>query len=219
MKGSRLLNVGPRAGLAGDGALIMAAACAVLAPLSSLAEGATFPLMAVGLLAPLLAWRLHGRAVDGPATIGAVFGYMAGIVFALALLMAFALIGLLLSVLGMPSITDGSGAGSPIYTGIVAAALAVLAVWLDVDALRDLSSKREHVWLDVTRIVATAACVAYVVGVYVYAAAQPGFDYVGAILSIGGCGAVGAAVVSVADLWVRRHHQQADGSGRLLSGV
>ena len=219
MKVSRLLNVGPRAGLAGDGALIMAAACAVLAPLSSLAEGATFPLMAVGLLAPLLAWRLHRRAVDGPATIGAVFSYLAGVMCALALLMVLAVLGLLLSLLGMPSITDGSGSGGPIYAGVVAAALLVLALWLDVDALRDLLAKQEHVWLDVTRIVATVAVVAYSFGAFVYAAAHPEFDYIGAILSIGGCGVVGAVVVAVADLWVRRHQHQADGSGRLLSGV
>ncbi len=219
MKAVRILTVGPRAGLAGDGALVMAAACAVLAPLAGALQGGAIPLMAIGLLAPLLAWRLHRRRVDGPATVGALFGYMAGVVCALAMLLTLAAVGLLLSLLGVPSITDGSAAGGRVYSGIVVAAVLVLAAWLDVDALRDLvSRRRSHAWVDVARLVATAACVAYFVGVYLTAAGSAEFDYVGAILSVGGCGVVGAAVVAVADLWVRRHALRA-GDGHLLSGV
>ena len=218
MRAARILHVGPRAGLAGDGALVMVAACAVLAPIAGVLEGGALPLVAVGLLAPLLAWRLHGRRVDGPSTIGAVFGYMAGVVCALAMLLALAVVGLLLSLLGAPSMTDGSAAGGRVYSGIVVAVFLLLAVWLDVDALRDLLSRREHLWVDVARLLATVVASAYFTGVYVWAARSPDFDYVGAILTIGGCAVVGAAVVTVADLWVRRHELHA-GDGHLLTGA
>lgn len=219
MKVAGVFHVGPRAGLAGDGALVMAAACAVLAPLSSLLRGATFPLMAIGLLAPLLVWRLYGRRVDGPATIGAVLGYLAGVVFAFALLLVVGGIARALTVAGLPTGDNGSGVGGPLLAGIVVAAFLVLAVWLDVDALRDLfATSREHVWQDAARLVATAAGVAYFVAVFLWAAATPSFDYIGAVLSVGGCGAVGAAVVTVADVWVRRRGQPTS-DGHLLSGV
>lgn len=219
MKAVRVFRVGPRAGLAGDGALIMAAACAVLAPLATLVQSAFVPLMAIGLLAPLLVWRLHARRVDGPATTGALLGYAAGIGFALVLLLVIGGIARALTALGLPTGDNGSGVGGPVLAGMVVAAFLILAVWLDIDALRDLFSKpREQVWLDVARLVATAAGVAYFVGVFLWAAASPGFDYIAAALSVGGCGAVGAAVVTVADVMVRRRGQQA-GDGRLLSGV
>ena len=64
MRAARILHVGPRAGLAGDGALVMVAACAVLAPIAGVLEGGALPLVAVGLLAPLLAWRLHASAPE-----------------------------------------------------------------------------------------------------------------------------------------------------------
>jgi len=218
MEASRILTA-ERAGLAGDGALIMAAACAVLAPLASLYQGATFPLMAIGLLAPLLVWRLHGRRVDGPATSGAVLGYLTGVGLALGLLALLAVVGLILMAVGLSDVMNDTDTGTRIVVGIVVATFLALAVWLDVDALRDLSAKRrEHVSLDVARLVATAAGAVYIGGA-VAAAMGPGdFDYAGAILSMGGCGVVGAAVVTVADLWVRRHGQRA-GDGHLLTGV
>jgi hypothetical protein len=219
MKAVRVFTIGPRAGLAGDGALIMAAACAVLAPLATLLQNAFLPLMAIGILAPLLAWRLHGRRVDAPATTGALLGYAAGAGFALALLLVLGGIARALTAVGLPTGDNGSGVGGPVLAGVVVAAFLVLAVWLDIDALRDLFAKpREHVGLDVARIVATVAGVAYFVGVFLWAAAAPGFDYIGAALSVGGCGAVGAAVVTVADIMVKRRGQPA-GDGHLLSGV
>ena len=92
MATARTFKVGPRALLAGDGGLLMAGACAVLAPLAFLNEGATIPLMLVGLLAPMLAWWVHGRLVDGTATLGAVLGVVAGAAIAVALLLLGALV-------------------------------------------------------------------------------------------------------------------------------
>jgi hypothetical protein len=219
MATGRTIHMGPRAYLAGDGALIMAAACAVLAPLASLLEWATIPLMAIGLLAPLLAWRLHGRQVDRPATGGAVLGYLAGVGLALGALGLLALVMLALSAIGFSSVMSGSTTGNLVISGVIVAVCLIVAVWLDVDALRDLSAKRrEHVWLDVARIGGTVAVVAYFVGAIVWAAGSSDFDYTGAILSVAGCGVVGAAVVTAADLMVKRHEQRV-GGGRLLSGV
>jgi len=208
MATARTFKVGPRALLAGDGGLLMAGACAVLAPLAYLSEDATFLLVAVGLLAPMLAWWLHGRLVDGTATLGAVLGVVAGAAIAVALLLLGALV---------KEITNAPVVGQIAGAVVVAAYLAVVA-WLDVDALRDLSPRRrEHAWLDVARLVATVAIVAYLVGVYAWATASPEHDYVGAILSLMGCGIVGAAVVMGADLLVRSRERRS--RRHLVSGA
>ena len=207
MATARTFKVGPRALLAGDGGLLMAGACAALAPLAYLNEGATIPLMLVGLLAPMLAWWLHGRLVDGTATLGAVLGVVAGAAITVALL----LLGALVQITNTPVVRQIA------VVAVVAVYLAVVA-WLDVDALRDLSPRRrEHAWLDVARLVATVAIVAYLVGVYAWATASPEHDYVGAILSLMGCGIVGAAVVTVADVLVRRHERRSH--GHLIPGA
>ena len=59
---------------------------------------------------------------------------------------------------------------------------------------------------------------AYLVGVLVWATGHPEFDYIGMILSLGGCGIVGAAVVdTVADMDVRHDGQRSH--GQRVSGV
>jgi uncharacterized Tic20 family protein len=213
MASARALKLRPHAILAGDGALLMAAACAVLAPLATLSEVAAFPLMAVGLLAPLLVWWLHRRRVDRTATGGAVLGYLVGVGLALGLVALTVIVLLLLTALGLSATSDDAGRLlGQIQVVVIAAAFLALAAWLDVDALRDLSAKRrEHAGLDVARLIATVAGVAYLVGVIVRATGHPEFDYIGMILFLGGCGIVGAAVVTVADLMVRRHEQHSHG--------
>jgi len=205
MASARTFKVGPRAVLAGDGALLMAAACAVLAPLGYLFEGVAIPLMVVGLLAPLLAWRLHGRRVDRTATGGAVLGYLAGAGLTLGLVVLTVLVILALTAVGLSATSvDAGRVLGQIQVVVIAVAYLALAAWLDVDALRDLAAQRRaHAGLDVARLVATVAGVAYLVGVVVWATGQPQFDYIGALLSLGGCGVVGAAVVTVADLVAR----------------
>jgi hypothetical protein len=219
MVSTRATAVSPRAFLAGDGALLMAGACALLAPLATLSDVAAFPLMAVGLLAPLLAWWLHGRPVDMPATGGAVLGYLAGVGLALGLLGLAALVMLTLTAVGLSATSDDAGKVTGLIA-IVAIAVAYVAAvaWLDVDALRDLSPKRrQHVWLDIARLVATVAGVVFLVGVIVWATGHPEFDYIGAVLSLGGCGVVGAVVVTIADIVVRRHERRSH--GRLVTGA
>ena len=219
MTSARTLKLGPYAVLAGDGALFMAAACAVLAPLATLSEVAAFPLMAVGLLAPLLVWWLHRRRVDRTATGGAVLGYLVGAGVALGLVALTVIVLLALTVVGVSAASDDAGRLlGQIQVVVIALAFLALAAWLDVDALRDLFAKRRaHVWLDIARLVATVAGVAYLGGVVVWATGHPQFDYIGMILSFGGCGIVGASVVTVADVMVKRHEH--GNHGRLVSGA
>ena len=219
MASARTFKVGPRALLAGDGGLLMAAACAVLAPLGYLFEGVAIPLMVVGLLAPLLVWWLHGRRVDRTATGGAVLGCLAGVVLLFVLLMLTVLVILTLTAVGLSATSvDAGKVLGQIQVVVIAVAYLALAAWLDVDALRDLAAqRREHAGLDVARLVATVAGVAYLVGVIVWATGHPEFDYIGMILSLGGCGIVGAAVVTVADMDVRHDEQRSH--GQLVSGV
>jgi len=219
MASARTLAVGPRALLAGDGALLTAAACAVLAPLGYLFEGVAIPLMVVGLLAPLLAWWLHGRRLDRPATGGALLGVLAGVVLLFVLLMLTVLVMLTLTALGLSATAvDAGKLLGQVQAVVVVAAYLALAAWLDADALRDLSpQRRAHAGLDVARLLATAAGVAYLVGVFVWATGHPQFDAIGMILSLGGCGIVGAAVVTVADMGVGHDEQQSHGP--LVSGA
>ena len=214
MASARAFKVGPRALFAGDGALLMATACAVLAPLALLAEAGAIPLMVVGLLAPLLAWWLHGRRVDRTATGGAIVGYLAGMGLTMGLVALTVVVILILTAVGLSATSvDAGRLLGQIQIVVIAVAYLALAAWLDVDALRDLSAtRREHVGLDVARLVATVAGVAYLVGLVVWATGHPQFDYIGMILLLGGCGIVGAAVVTVADLMVGSH-------GQMVSGV
>ena len=214
MASVRTFKVGPRALLAGDGALLMASACAVLAPLALLIEAGAIPVIVVGLLAPLLAWCLHARRVDRTATGGAALGYLTGMGLTLGLVALTVIVILTLTAVGLSATSvDAGRVLAQIQIVIIAVAYFALAAWLDVVALRDLSAKRRaHARLDVARLVATVAGVAYLVGLVVWATGHPQFDYIGMILFLGGCGIVGAAVVTVADLMVRSH-------GHLVSGV
>jgi len=213
MASARTFKVGPRAVLAGDGALLMATACAVLVPLADLYEAAAIPFMAVGLLAPLLAWWLHERRVDRTATGGAVLGYLTGVGLAMGLVLLTVIAILALTAVGQSATSvDAGRVLGQIQVVVIAVAYLALAAWLDVVALRDLSAKRrEHTGLDIPRLVTTVAGAAYLVGVIDWATGHPQFDYIGMILALGGCGIVGAAVVTVADLMVRDHERRSHG--------
>jgi hypothetical protein len=223
---ARTFKLGPRALLAGDGGLLMAAASAVVMGLVSLVGSVPHaPIvawsigMAIAVFAPLLAWRLHGRRADGSATGGALLGYITGGVLLFLLLMLGAIVARIVTVVGLFATADDAGkvVGLIAVVAIVVAYLAVV-VWLNVDALRDLSpQRREHAWLDVARLVATVAFVAYLVGVIVWAAGPSDVDDVGLILLLVAPGTVGAAVVTVADLMVRHDEQRSH--GHLISGA
>jgi hypothetical protein len=212
MASARTSKIGPRALLAGDGGLLTVAAFAVLGPLASLLQAGAILLMGVVLLAPLLAWWLHGRSVDTPATEGAVLGYLAGAGLSLVLL------GLIALLVALPLSALSLSGTEWITAAVVIVAYLAVAARLDVDALRDLSpGRREHARLDVARLVATLAGVAFIVGAIVWATGHPLWDYTGAFLLLAGCGVVGAAVVTIADLMVRRHERHS--RGHLIEGV
>ncbi len=209
MASARTFQVGPRALLAGDGGLLTAATVGIGVGLYALGVGWLSPLgMVALLLTPPLAWYLHGRHVDATATLGAVLGGIVGAV------VAFLAVNGLGSLFGM-SQTNLPG---PVVAVVVAAYLAV-AAWLAVDALRDLSpQRRTHVRLDIVRLLATVAYVAFVVGWIVWARGlSPDVDRVQALALLYEPGAMGAAAVTGADLLARRHERRSH--GHLVSGA
>ena len=213
MASARTLKVGPRTVLAGDGGLFTAGVVGIVVGLNAI--GAWTPTVvgfAAVLLAPLLAWYLHGRHVGGMATLGAVLGFIAGIVA-------------LFAVLGVGVLFGMSNTHIPaavwVGLGILGAVCLVAIVWLDVDALRDLSSRRrEHLWLDILRLLATAIYVAFVAGWTVWAAGSltPEVDRVPLLLVPVGPGVLGAAAVAIAEARgqaSRAEEPRASGLGRL----
>jgi hypothetical protein len=219
MASARTFKVGPRALLAGDGGLLTAGLVGFIMGLASLDAGlpAVFGL-AVVLLGPLLAWLLRGRVVDGTATLGAVLGFIAGTVVVIAVLTA---LGLVTGVLGLEGTFGLSQDNLPVaLVALVAVPYLAVAGLLDVDALRDLSRRRrEHVWLDICRLLATVAYVALIVGVIVWTTGSPSplTDRVPVFFSLVGPGALGAAAATGADLLVRRHERRS--RGHLVSGA
>jgi hypothetical protein len=228
MASARSQMWGPRAELGGDGGLILTAAIAVVLGLAALlgsgAHKSNVVWGALGLLAicvgPLIAWRLHGRRVDGQSTGGAVLGYIVGWVVVFALVILGALVARLAHLLGLFDTVDDAQQGVGLVLGLALASVYLaVAVWLDVEALRDLSAtRRRHVPLDIARMVASVAYVAYAVGVLVAVTArsdpQAGMY---TFLMLAAPGAVGAAVVIAADMLVSRDEQRSH--GRLISGV
>jgi hypothetical protein len=212
MASVRTFKVGPRTVLASDGGLFAAGAVGIILGLNAI--GVPMPAfvgVAALLLAPLLAWYLHGRHVDGMATVGAILGFVAGV-------------GALFAALAVGALLGMSNAHIPaavwVALGIVGAVYLVAIVWLDIDALRDLSSKRrEHAWLDILRLLTTVAYIAFVAGWAIWAVGSltPDVDRVPLLVFPVGPGILGAAAVAIAELAVRRHEQRSH--GHLASGA
>lgn len=143
-------RVGDTAVLVGDACLFTGASFCVLAVVGG-------PLAL--LVGPALAWVLHGRRPDSHSIISGLIG----------LVVAIALVGGLLA--GVPALINAIAppvAGAEDYSGALTLLLAVaalfgsLALVLDVGAIRDLMpARRMHARLDVARLVATAAIVAF----------------------------------------------------------
>jgi hypothetical protein len=154
------------------------------------------------VIGPLAAWRLHGRRVGWTTTFGALVGYALGgaSVFALTLVAS-------LPMWAVRLVTGSEYAGAIAYLALVAAAFLVLSGWLAFDAARDLAPKRrEHVWLDVVRLLATVSAVGFSAGVVAFQFRASGFDPE-AVVFVLAAGVLGGAVVATADLaenYVRR---------------
>ncbi len=225
MAATRTHTTGSRVALAGDGGLLTAAAFAValgLAVLLGTGDHASNVVGGIGLaaalcLGPLIAWRLHGRRVNGSATGGALLGYLAGGAVVFLMMTLTALLAWVGEAVDLPAPGDDTWRlpGLIVGGGIAVIYLAVIA-GSDVNALGDLSAKRRaHVPLDIARLVATAAYVVYLVAVATWASGASDVGVVDFILLLAGPGAVGAAVVTVADLMARHDEQRAH--GRLIS--
>jgi len=174
---------------------------AVLVGDACLFTGATFCVLAVAggplalLVGPALAWALHGRKLDGHAIISGLIG----------LVVALMAVGGVLA--GIPALVRAlapAGIGGSEYTGGLIALIAVSAVFaslliaLDVFALRDLvPARREHVRIDVARLVATAVIVVFGVVITVLQLRNPAMEIGDAGVFALAAAAVGAVTMAV----------------------
>lgn len=151
---------------------------------------------------PVLVWLLYRRRFDKGAVLGALVGFGLGgaAIFPVAMLGAALdwLVGL---------VTDVEYAGLIGYLGLIVAAFVALLVWLDIRAVRDLSSARENVPLAISRFVATLAVIGFAWGVTVAVVAGEGPD-AGVFMLAAGLG--GAIVVTMAELGSRYLQRQTD---------
>lgn len=166
-----------RLALAGDACLLTAAAFSLLTaiagalvltgvapPIGSAPPTAVGVILSILLLVlsfggevvgPVAAWLLHGRRISGVAVLGAVLGFIAGGIAVQGVVVVAMLSGQLTKLV-MGTELVGPGA----VLAIVVAAFVALVVWLDIDAVRDLSPARSlHRRLDIVRIASTVVVV------------------------------------------------------------
>ncbi|HEX5336522.1 MAG TPA: hypothetical protein VFW55_11610 [Propionicimonas sp.] len=214
-----------RRALAGDACLVTAAAFSLVMgalALTFLPEGeppedmtgvqllsALFS-VAVMIVGPLVAWRLHGRRLTWIAVLGAVAGgfVMGNIAGMLAMLMLAPVVWLVSSVSGSEI------AGLVAVIVVVGGAFVALLVWLVVDGVRDLSSsRREHPRLDVVRFISAAVLVVFAIGVALWTARHPGDETGEAILFAIMAGLGAAMIVTGAEAATGLAAQRRAGTG------
>lgn len=206
-----------RAILAADGCLLTAGAfglgtalSAAMDSLAGVSAAGRGPTDAVGMViltiswligvagffvGPLVAWLLHGRRVDWVASLGALAGFVLGGAAVYAATMLAALVTWIVF-----RVTGSELGGAVAFLTVTMLALLALAVWLSVDAIRDLSpNRREHVGLDVARLLAAVLVIGFSIGVYaVTTTMQGGFDPEALAFMIA-AGIAGGVVVAAAD--------------------
>lgn len=203
-----------RGELAADGLLLTAGAFAALAGIgfviewmtpgsietAGLALGIVLWLLSVSgfVVGPVLAWRLHGRRLDTRGITALVIGLFVG--NGAMYLMAMVVAGLSF-LLGL--FFQGEFTGPIIMLSLVALGMAAIVVRLIAGAVRDLAAERNHVTLDIWRIVALVAVIAFVVGSVLRQIAVPGEGVIEADVFMIAGGVVGGASVLAADLTAR----------------
>ncbi len=209
----RRRTIGARAVLAADGVLLTAGAMSLAAGLAGalawLGLGGVFVVLATFALAvgPLIAWLLHGHRADGRSTLAALLGYLIGLGIVLGGWWVVDVIDRYDTSLGLSR--DAGGMVGPVVVGLLALLLVAAAVWLDGVALRDLRRvKRDHTWLDVVRLGATAAVLALLVS-------QRGDGLLLMLVSLSAL--LGGVVVVVA--WSLTRSAERHGRPRLVSGA
>lgn len=202
---TRLLPPGRRA-LAADALLLTTATAAALLGLLTLVEEqvgdsgwyswtSSLLILAVVLVCPWVAWRLHGGRTSGSSILGAAIGFLGGGFVLWVLLLLVGVVSLAVSWLSGDRVSEGLAA----FVVVAAVLLAVLAA-LDTDAARDLARGRRHLGADVARIGATVVGVVTAAGAIWYAVANPG-QQPAELLAFGlAAGVVGAVVALGADV-------------------
>ena len=153
-------------------------------------------MLAIGILGPYAAWRLHGRHFTAVAILGALVGAgVAGLVTAGAALLSIPLAWL------VSPISTSEFAGPIVLLGITATAFLVGMVWLLVDAARDSRpTRRTHERLDGARLLSALAVVALAVVSTWLTVASPAGEAGEAIIFALVFGISGGAMVVGADV-------------------
>ena len=157
------------------------------------------------VVGPILAWRLHHRRFTGAAVLGALVGAPVTV----AAVMAVAAIAQVFGWIASP-FTDNEFAGPIAVAVLVVAAIIMAAAWVLADGIQDLGSgegRRQHVGLDIARLVGGVALIA--TGVWAWAIVGAGGDLEGFDIMMAG-GVFGAIVVttaSLADRWQESHRE------------
>lgn len=226
----------PRVVLASDGSLLTAGAFGVLTAVSlvldsiagvgvhrsSALAGPARILLTISWLVgiagvfigPYVAWRLHGRRAGPPAVLGALVGFPLGGTFVYMFTMSAALI-----TLAVKLVTRSTYAGAVTFLLVICASFLAVVAWLVADAVRDLApSRREHIRLDVARLLSAASVVAFTAGVIVVTAARSTADPE-AIVFLLAAAMVGGVVVETADLSTRVEYARHRSGSRTHSRV
>ena len=160
-----------------------------------LAGFASMLLNAAIIVGPLSAWLLHGRRVSWVAVLGAVLGVVVAVIVLVPLTLLAVFVGT-----AVAPLASWEFAGPVAILAVVAAAFVALTVTLDVDAARDLvPTRRAHRRLDIARIVATVALIAFVAVSVWLGFAKPASEAGEAGIFAFYAGAGGAVIVAVAD--------------------
>jgi drug/metabolite transporter (DMT)-like permease len=147
--------------------------------------------LAVVIVGPLVAWRLHGRPLTWIAVLGAVVGgFVLGNVVGILVMLVFVPLVWLVS-----SVSSSEFGGLIAVLVLVGAAFVALLVWLVADGVRDLPlSRRVHLRLDVVRFISVAVLVIFAIGVALWTARHPG-DESGEAIIFAVMAGVGAAMI------------------------
>lgn len=184
------------AALVADAAVISAATVAI-GPLSL-------------IVGPAAAWYLHGRRLDKAAVLSGLFGLVGGVVSVGVLYASLvALSG------GFAQAGDSQDfTGGLIMLGIAAVVFFSVLVALDIGAVRDLrASRREHVRLDIVRLVATLVLVAGAAAIAVAQTMNPASEVgdAGAFALMAGAVSAVTTYLAVKLHAAARHHDGAAG--------
>ena len=151
--------------------------------------------LAVVLLCPLAAWRLHGRGVERRTVPGVAVGLLLSVLVVWALVVVVG--GLSILVAGALGDTVSAGMVALLVTGALCVSM---VVWLVADALRDLARAHRHVGLDLGRLAATVVAATTGAGVAVWAVLNPGHDPTELLAFAMAIGVVGAVAALGADV-------------------